>query len=190
MILTLFEENAVAELHAGRLSCGCSGRLRPWGHARSRLIRQRDGSDVSLRPTRSICTRCQRTHVLVPAASLPRRRDAIETVGDALVKAAQGQGYRTIARELALPPSTVRNWLRRAHSRAEWLRRRAVLAGHEIDGGLLPSPPRATPLAEALDALGLATWAAIRRFGWAGTSAWRIIAVLSGGQLLARCPDG
>ncbi len=190
MILTLSEIDAETELHAGRLSCDCSGQLRPWGHARTRLIRQRDGSHVSLRPDRAICTRCQRTHVLVPAVSLPRRRDGIETVGDALVKAVGGQGHRTIARELALPPSTVRNWLRRARGQAEWLRQRAVRLGHELDGGLSPSPPRTTSLAEALDALGLAASAAIRRLGWTGVSAWRIIAILTGGRLLAPCPDG
>ena len=131
-----------------------------------------------------------RTHVLLPLWSLPRRRDAIETVGDALFRAANGHGHRSIARELALPPSTVRNWLRRARGRAEWLRQRAVQAGHEIDVCLPFSPPRASLLAEALDALGLTAWAAIRRFGWAGTSPWRVIAALSGGHLLSRGPDG
>lgn len=44
MILTVHHDRAEAELAAGRLSCECAGRLRPWGHARSRLIRPRDGS--------------------------------------------------------------------------------------------------------------------------------------------------
>jgi hypothetical protein len=48
----------------------------------------------------------------------------------------------------------------------------------------------ATELAEALDALGLAASAAIRRFGWSGTSPWRVIAALSGGHLLSPAPDG
>lgn len=190
MILTVHQDRAEAELHAGRLSCECAGRLRPWGHARSRLIRQRDGSHVALRPRRAICTLCERTHVVLPLASLPRRTDAVETVGDALFKAASGYGYRTIARELALPPSTVRNWLRRACGRAEWLRQRAVRAGHDIDICLPFSPPRASILADALDALALAASAAIRRFGWVGTSLWRVIAALSGGHLLSPRPDG
>jgi transposase-like protein len=190
MILRVHDEGTEAELQAGRLSCECGGRLGPWGHARSRHIRQRDGSHVTLRPRRAICSRCDRTHVVLPLWSLPRRRDAIETVGDALFRAANGHGHRSIAQELALPPSTVRNWLRRARGRAEWLRQRAVQAGHEIDVCLPFSPPRASLLAEALDALGLTAWAAIRRFGWAGTSPWRVIAALSGGHLLSRGPDG
>jgi hypothetical protein len=190
MILRVHDEGTEAELQAGRLSCACAGRLRPWGHARSRQIRQRDGSHVTLRPRRAICARCTRTHVLLPLWSLPRHRDAVETVGDALFKAAHGQGHRSIAQGLALPPSTIRHWLRRARGRAEWLRQRAVRVGHEIDVCLPFSPPRASRLAEALDALGLAAAAAIRRFGWVGTSPWRVIAALSGGHLLSRAPDG
>jgi hypothetical protein len=50
--------------------------------------------------------------------------------------------------------------------------------------------PRATPLADAVEALGLAASAAVRRFGWTGTSPWRIIAAISRGLLLARLPGG
>jgi len=190
MIMAVHADKMEAQLQAGRLSCRCAGRLRPWGHARSRLIRQRDGSHVALRPRRAICTRCEKTHVLLPLWSLPRRRDAVETLGDALLRAVAGHGHRRIARELGLPPSTVRNWLRRARGRAEWLRQRAVRAGREIDICLPFSAPMPTGLAEALDALGLAASAAIRRFGWAGTSPWRVIAALSGGHLLSPAPDG
>ncbi len=191
MILALHEDKAVADLHAGLLSCACSGRLRPWGHARSRPVRQRDGSHVTARPCRAMCARCRRTHVLLGAASLPRRRDAVETVGDALVMAVNGHGHRAIARDLGHhPPSTVRNWLRQARRQAEWLRQRGVRAGYEIDPGLPPGLPRTTPLAEALEALGLATMAVVRRFGWVDVSPWRIIAMLSRGQLLTPGPDG
>jgi hypothetical protein len=50
--------------------------------------------------------------------------------------------------------------------------------------------PRATPLADAVEALGLAASATVRRFGWTGTSAWRIIAAISGGRLLASLAGG
>jgi hypothetical protein len=62
-----------------------------------------------------------------------------------------------------------------------------VRAGHDIDICLPFFPPRATILAEAL---ALAASAAIRRFGWVGTSLWRVIAALSGGHLLSPRPDG
>lgn len=190
MILTLHEDKAVADLYAGLLSCACSGRLRPWGHARSRPVRQRDGSHVTSRPSRAMCAGCGQTHVVLGPAALPRRRDAVETVGDALVRAVNGHGHRTIARDLGHQASTVRNWLREARRQAEWLRQRGVQAGYEIDPGLPPATPRTTPLAEALDALGLAASAAVRRFGWVDVSPWHIIAMLSRGQLLAPRPDG
>lgn len=190
MILALQGDDIEAELWSGSLSCSCAGRLRPWSHARVRLIRQRDGSEVELRPRRAICVACRRTHVLLPAISLPRRRDAIETVGDALLAAAAGRGHRKIAAELALPASTVRNWLRRAHRGAEWLRQRATRAAYELDPGLPPFPVRSSPLEGALDALGSAAAAAIRRFGWIATSPWSLVAIVSGGRLLTAPPDG
>jgi hypothetical protein len=50
--------------------------------------------------------------------------------------------------------------------------------------------PRATPLADAVEALGLAASAAVRRLGWTGTSPWGIIAAISRGLLLAPLPGG
>jgi hypothetical protein len=104
--------------------------------------------------------------------------------------AALGQGHRTIARELDLPPSTVRNWLRRARARAEWLRQRAVRIAREIDGCATEPALRPTPLGGALEQLGITASAAIRRFGWTHLSPWRIVAALTGGKLLAAYPDG
>jgi transposase-like protein len=128
--------------------------------------------------------------VLVPPAALPRRRDAIEAVGAALLKAAGGHGHRVIADQLGLPPSTVRNWLRRFRRRAEHLRGRAVRALFALGGEVPDIEPRATALADAVEALGLAASAAVRRFGWTGTSPWRIIAAISRGLLLAPLPGG
>ena len=190
VIVSLYEDKVELDLLAGQLWCACAGRLAPWGHARSRVVRHQDGHHVHSRPRRVICTSCRRTHVLVPPASLPRRRDAIETVGAALLKAAGGHGHRVIADQLGLPPSTVRNWLRRARRRAEHLRGQAVRALFALGAEVRDTEPRATPLADAVEALGLAASAVVRRFGWTGTSPWRIIAAISGGLLLALLPGG
>jgi transposase-like protein len=190
VIVSLYEDKVELDLLAGQLSCACAGRLAPWGYARPRVVRHQDGHHVSSRPRRVICTSCRRTHVLVPPAALPRRRDAIENVGAALLKAAAGHGHRVIADQLGLPPSTVRNWLRRARRRAEHLRGQALRALFALGGEIPDIEPRATPLANAVEALGLAASAAVRRFGWSGTSAWRIIAAISGGRLLASLPGG
>jgi len=190
VIVALDEERLENDLLGGQLSCACAGRLAPWGHGRTRVVRQLDRPDVSSRPRRVICTSCRRTHVLVPPAALPRRRDAIEAVGAALLKAAGGHGHRVIADQLGLPPSTVRNWLRRARRRAEHLRGQAVRALFALGGEVSDIEPRATPLADAVEALGLAASAVVRRFGWTGTSPWRIIAAISRGLLLAPLPGG
>lgn len=190
VIVSLHEDKVELDLLGGRLSCACAGRLAPWGHARPRVVRHQDGHHVSSRPRRGICTSCRWAHVLVALAALPRRRDAVETVGAALLKAAGGHGHRVIADQLGLPPSTVRNWLRRARRRAEHLRGQAVRVLFALGCEIPNIQPRATPLADAVEALGLAASAAVRRFGWTGTSPWGIIAAISRGRLLAPLPGG
>jgi len=75
-----------AALAAGRLACpDCSGRLRGWGHARTRTVRQRHGPALWVRPRRVHCPACTRTRVLLPGTCLPRRADATEVIGAALV---------------------------------------------------------------------------------------------------------
>ncbi len=55
-------------------------------------------------------------------ACLPRRRDGVEVIGEALLAKAQGAGHRTIAARLERPPVTVRGWLRAFAGRAETMR--------------------------------------------------------------------
>ena len=74
--------------------------------------------------------------------------------------------------------------------RAEHLRGQAVRALFALGAEVRDTEPRATPLADAVEALGLAASAVVRRFGWTGTSPWRIIAAISGGLLLALLPGG
>jgi transposase-like protein len=97
----------------GRLRCsGCDGRLRPWGYARRRWLRDR-GRYQRVRPRRGRCIECRRTHVVLPDRMLLRRLDRVEVIGAALTASAQGVGSRTIGRRLGLPATTVRGWIRR-----------------------------------------------------------------------------
>ena len=119
--MTADPELVEADLAAGRLCCpGCGGPLARWGFAREREVRMLDGVR-SIRPRRACCRRCETTHVLLPAFSVPRRRDGAEVIGEALLAKAQGAGHRTIAARLGRPPGTVRGWLRAASRRAELL---------------------------------------------------------------------
>lgn len=105
MIIVLDAARADIDLMAGALTCPrCAASLRPWSWAPVRHVRQRDGSTRLVRPRRARCTGCQATQVLLPASCLPRRADATEVIGAALLAHAHGQGHRTIARDLDRPP--------------------------------------------------------------------------------------
>ncbi|MGH2751962.1 MAG: hypothetical protein ACRDK3_13985 [Actinomycetota bacterium] len=59
-------------LEHGRLACpACSGQLRPWSYARRRRL-GRGSQEITLRPRRSICSACGRTHVLLAALAFLR----------------------------------------------------------------------------------------------------------------------
>src|SRR6266511_3635706 len=98
VIVVLDEQDARRQLDAGRLACpGCGGRLGPWGHARARQVRQPGGQRSWLRPRRACCAGCGATHVLLPAACLPRRADRVESVGAALLAGATGRSPTRLA---------------------------------------------------------------------------------------------
>ena len=124
-MLTVNADRDVVErlLGDGELACpSCGGVLGGWGNARERRVRVLDGDDVRLRPRRSRCRGCGRTHVLLPVTCLARRADEMAVIGVALEAKAAGAGHRAIAGMLGRPPSTVRRWLRRFSERAEPVR--------------------------------------------------------------------
>jgi hypothetical protein len=190
LIIAVDVDRAEQDLAAGRLACPrCGGRLVAWSYAARRRVRRLVAPDLVVRPRRARCTACRATQVILPADCLPRRADATEVVGAALLARARGQGYRRIARELSRPASTVRRWLQRATgAHVQWLRRRGVDRVHQLDAEALAHlDPQATPLADALAALGAAVAAWRRRFT-RSTPAWALIGVFTGGRLLGPTP--
>ena len=176
-------------LAGGGLRCpvaGCGGRLAPWGWARSRVVRGEAGP-VVLRPRRSVCSGCRRSHVLLPASVLLRRADAVTVVGAGLLAKAGGLGHRRVAAEVGRPVSTVRGWLRRAGRVAG--RVLAVLAAVAAELGVefVPPAPAGRPVASVVEAVGALARAVGRRLG-GSCSPWRLAAVVCGGRLLA--PQG
>lgn len=169
------------ELRAGELTCpDCDGELRPWAWARRRLLRRPDGS-VWFRPRRARCRSCRVTHVVMPVSALLRRRDAVEVIGAALVAKADGAGHRAIATSAGVPAATARGWLRRFAARAEFVRAHFTELGHVLDSSLVIEP-RGSPVADALEAMGVAARAAAARFGPAPV--WWFVSGASGGRLL------
>lgn len=170
-------------LIAGKLGCsGCRGVLRPWGHARERILRMVAGV-VRRRPRRTRCARCLVTHVLLAEDSLVRRRDAVEVIGRALVAKAAGRGHRAIAIELGLPDTTVRGWLRRFAARAEAVRVHFTRWAHALDPELGPITSRGGTFPDAIEAIAAAARAAVARLG--PRPPWRFAAAVTAGALLA-----
>jgi transposase-like protein len=186
MVMVFAEQGRVeAELIGGALGCpGCGGRLGPWGHAREREVR----GVGRLRPRRTKCRGCGRTHVLLPPLCLLRRRDGVAVVGAALAAKAAGAGHRPIADRLGVPKDTVRGWLRRFARDAEAIRAHFSRWAFALDPELGPVLPAGGVFADAVAVMAVAARAFVLRFG-AG-DAWPVIARLSGGVLLCHtsCP--
>ncbi|HZM80452.1 MAG TPA: DUF6431 domain-containing protein [Candidatus Limnocylindrales bacterium] len=169
---------------AGVLRCPCGGRLRAWGHARSRTVR--DLTELfQVRPDRTRCRDCRATHVLLPAQLLAGRAYTLGVIGAVLLGAARGQGYRRLATRWEIPAATVRSWLRRARANAEPLRRIGVDIVVAVDAELLPTRAHPSRLAEALEALAAAALAVARRFAGDEFELWPIIGMITRGRLLA-----
>jgi hypothetical protein len=177
------------QLTGGELFCpDCGGSLKPWGHARERVVRQLRSLSERIRPRRSCCRRCSRTHVLLPCSMLVRRADSVEVIGEALqAKADEGLGFRPTATVLGLPECTVRGWLRRFTIRAEHWRVVFTKMAASLSPQLESIRPRASVLADAVEVIGLAATGATARFG--PRSPWWFAAQVSGGSLLAPAAD-
>jgi hypothetical protein len=105
----------------------------------------------------------------------------------------RGTGNRRIASDFSLPAGTVRGWLRRAAARVEAICVCATQFAVECDPLLGELRPTASPLADALQAVGAAIAAAIRRLGPIAPP-WSLAATItsglltpSPGQLIADC---
>ena len=175
------------DLLAGRLECPlCGIVLHPWGHARKRILHRLETKEW-LRPRRGICAGCGATHVLLPEDTLARRRDAVEVIGAALTAKAAGSGHRSVAAEIGREPSKVRRWFRRFASMAEEIRAHFTRWAHALDPVLGPVVPTGSAFADAVEAIGRAAMAAVRRLG--PRPPWPLASVLSGGGLLATRSD-
>lgn len=176
-----------ADLIAGRLACPrCADVLRRWGHARKRVL-HRLRTEEWLRPRRGICAGCGATHVLLPEDTLLRRSDDVGVIGAALVAKAGGTGHRRIAADLGREPSKVRRWLRCFELAADRVRAHFTRWAHALDPMLGPLAPTGSAFADAVEAIGVAARAAVRRLG--PRPPWSLASVLSGGALLSTRND-
>ncbi len=90
--------------------------LAPWG-GYWRWVRGRSTGRLWIR--RGRCSRCRRSHALLPDFLLERRLDEVEVIGHALALGiAGGFGMRSVADRLGIPMTTAREWRRRFQLRA------------------------------------------------------------------------
>lgn len=176
-------------LRGGGLGCpapGCGGRLAPWGWARARAVRGEAGG-VGLRPRRSVCGDCRRTHVLLPASVLLRRADEVTVIGAALLAKAGGWGHRRVAAQVGRPASTVRGWLRRIGRVADRVLAALGVLAAEFGAEFVAPAPTGGPVAAVVEMVGALARAVGRRLG-GSCPPWRLAAVVCDGRLLA--PQG
>lgn len=191
MIEVLDPAAARQALAGGLLRCpDCAAPVRPWGRARTRTVRDRDGQRRTARPDRARCTGCRGTHVVLDARLLAHCGYSAALVGQALLAAAAGAGHRRIAAGLDLPEGTVRGWLRRVRATAGPLHQQAVQTIVLLDPDVLPDTTHADPLALVLDTLGAAALAFGRRFSRHDVDPWARINLLTRGRLLTAAPAG
>jgi len=124
------------------------------------------------------------THVLLPVLVLLRRLDLSAVIVETLVaRHVECRSRREVTSTVGAPWDTVRGWLRRFRRRAGEIRAEFLALAHRWDADLGPVEPRSTAALDALEAMGLAAAAAVRRFG--PTPLWALVAGASDGRLLA-----
>src|SRR6266702_7920119 len=146
-------ESVEARLRAGLLACWCGGMLRPWGHARLRRVATFAGPAEEV-PRRGMCRDCGRSHVLLPAWLLSRRRYAAPVIFAALALRAAGLKVSGVAGRLRLPvPGRPGGyWSVPASTAGSWLSRFAGRAGQlrQVLAAVLPmADPQGRPVTAA-----------------------------------------
>ena len=185
VVLIVWNDPARVEvaLVTGQLTCPSGdGKLRPWGHARRRMLRARTKTEA-VRPRRGRCAACGKTSVLLPDLWLTRRIDEAAVIGSALRAHATGSGHRQIAVMLDRPAETVRGWLRAFASRAEMLQAHFRCWAIALDARLDQIEPERSLAGGALEVIGLATRAASILLG--PRPPWSLASAMTGGMLLA-----
>lgn len=126
--------------------------------------------------------------MLLPDLCLLRRQYAAVVIGAAIEARGRRVGYRRIAAWLGVPVRTVRRWLARFARNAGQIGAHFTRWAFALDPELGPILPAGSVFVDALEAIGVAARAWVLRLG-PGRTVWRLVALLSGGVLLATRGD-
>lgn len=169
-------------LDVPRFDCPVCGKpMVLWGFYRRYLRVEAWCGRVWIRRQR--CPACRRSHAVLPQFVTNRRLDQVGVIGDGIVAmVAAGRGTRTVAGQLGLAHTTVRDWRRRFRIRAELLA--MGIAGVVV--ALAGTVPRlsADPERAALGAMAAAWKAVAARRPIAGNVFW-LANVICGSHLLS-----
>ena len=170
------------QIEVGEHACpACGRRLGGWS-GYWRWVRGPGTDRLWIRRCR--CSRCRRSHALLPDFLLERRLDDVAVIGQALaLSIAGGLGIRPVAERLGVPMTTARDWRRRFRVHALVLATALVALAVRLD----PAPVLVSATNHertALEALG-ANWQRARsRFGERVPGLWRLWSLISGGRAL------
>jgi len=101
-------------------------------------------------------------------------------IGEALLA---GEGYRRVGERLGVPAETVRDWRRRFRSRAELIVAHFLRWARALDGALLGPVLQGSPMADALEAIGVCVRVASLVLGVRAPWSW-VSALTAGGLLV------
>jgi transposase-like protein len=170
------------QIDVGEQACpNCERRLGGWS-GYWRWVRGPGTERLWIRRKR--CSRCRRSHALLPDFLLERRLDEVDVIGQALaLSIAGGLGMRPVAERLGVPMTTARDWRRRFRVNALMLATALVALAVHLDPAAVLLRAANNEIA-ALEVLG-ATWhRAHTRFSQRAPALWRFWSLISGGKAL------
>jgi hypothetical protein len=170
------------QIEVGEHACpGCGQRLGGWG-GYWRWVRGPSTERLWIRRCR--CSKCRRSHALLPDFMLERRLDEVGVIGGAVALSIGSRlGMRPVAERVGVPMTTAREWRRRFRLNALVMVAALVSVAVHLD----PAPVLLSAAGQetvALEALGAAWERAHRRFAERTPELWRCWSLISGGRAL------
>ena len=160
----------------------CQNPLTGWG-GYWRWVHSAEAKEQRVWIRRGWCRHCRRSQALLPSFVFVRRLYEGRVIGSARERAAEGCGARTIARQVTVPHTTVRDWWRRVRARAPALLTGLLALATQLD----PAPvllvmDGAAAVVEAIQC----TWQrAHQRLERRTPDRWAFWSLISGGLALA-----
>jgi transposase-like protein len=170
------------QIEVGEHACpACGQRLGGWG-GYWRWIRGPGTKRLWIRRCR--CSKCRRSHAVLPDFLLERRLDEVHVIGHALALSIVGRlGMRPVAERLGVPMTTARDWRRRFRINALVMATALLALAVHLDAAAVLLRA-ATDETVALEVLAT-TWQRARtRFGERVPELWRFWSLMSGGCAL------